>query len=60
MRALVSSSNRSICLSLAVCGLALLALAGCAENKGPTLGQRIAALGDSHTALANEWEQAEA
>ncbi len=59
MRALVPSSPRSICLSIAGC-VALLALAGCAKDEGPTLGQRIAALGDSHAQLANEWEGAEA
>lgn len=48
---------RSLCLSLA--GSAL-ALGGCAGDKPPTLGQRIASIGDSHAQLADDWHAAHA
>ena len=54
-----ASLSRSLRMPLAGC-VSLLALAGCAQEEGPTLGQRIAAVGESHAQLASEWESAEA
>lgn len=50
-----SPTLRSLCLSLA--GSALV-LSGCAGDKPPTLGERIASIGDTHSQLADEWHAA--
>lgn len=50
------SVARSLCLALAGSALVLTA---CAQDKPPTLGERLAALGSSHARLAADWEEAE-
>lgn len=52
-----ASRSRSICLSVATVA-ALFALAGCAADKPPTLGERVAAAGEAHADLAKRLDAA--
>jgi chromosome segregation ATPase len=56
MKRLVVSTVRGFCVSLA--GAALV-LSGCAQDKPPSLGERIAAVGNAHAQLADDWNAAE-
>lgn len=53
------STSRSLGFAIAG-GVSLMLAVGCAGDKGPTLGQRIASVGESHAQLAADWEKAEA
>ncbi|MEZ4333730.1 MAG: hypothetical protein R3F35_18395 [Myxococcota bacterium] len=57
MMRLALSMVRQSCVSLA--GVVVV-LSACAQDKPPSLGERIAAVGDAHTRLADDWHAAEA